>query len=212
MAVPQFRVLALYVICSERECKMSVINARGWECPKPVIETKRFLDASGMNEVTTIVDNQIAVDNMTNYAKSQGFDVTVDKKDNVWYVHVVRGANAKASQSGSGDLVIVITTNKLGNGSDDLGENLMKSYLYALTEAAVKPKTLIFMNGGVFLTTNGSAVLESLDALELTGVEIISCGACLNFFGLENEVAVGSVSNMYNFVVKMNEAQSTIVL
>ncbi|MGD9559846.1 MAG: DsrE family protein, partial [Oscillospiraceae bacterium] len=70
--------------------------------------------------------------------------------------------------------------------------------------------TLIFMNGGVFLTTEGSAVLESLEMLELNGVEIISCGACLNFFGLQDKVAIGSVGNMYDFVTKMNEAQNTI--
>lgn len=191
---------------------MSVINARGWECPKPVIETKRLIDSTGLTEVTTIVDNQIAVDNMTNFAKSMGYDVTVDKQDDVWHIKLVKGANAKTGTAGTGELTIVISTNKLGVGSDDLGENLMKSYLYALTESAVKPKTLIFMNGGVFLTVNDSPVLESLEMLEMAGVEIISCGACLNFFGLQDQVAIGSVSNMYNFVVKMNEAQNTIKL
>jgi len=138
--------------------------------------------------------------------------VDVTEKDGVWQVHLVRTGAPVQAGGGGAHLVIVITTDKLGTGSDELGANLMKSYLYALTEAPVKPRSLIFMNSGVFLSTTGTPVLESLEALELAGVEIISCGACLNFYNLQDQVAIGSVGNMYDFVTRMNAAGNTIKL
>jgi selenium metabolism protein YedF len=110
----------------------------------------------------------------------------------------------------SNNLVIAITDDILGGGDVELGKTLMKSYIYALTEVEPKPKTIIFINNGVSLATEGSPVLESLKTLEEQGVEILSCGTCLNFYGLKEKLMAGTVSNMYTIVEKLNKANNSI--
>lgn len=110
------------------------------------------------------------------------------------------------------DLVLVVGTDKLGQGDDKLGYVLMKSYMFALSESNNKPQTILFLNNGVKLATEGSEVIESLKGLEAGGTEIMSCGTCLDYYGLKSKLIVGSVTNMYTIVAKMNDASNTIKL
>lgn len=109
-------------------------------------------------------------------------------------------------------IAIMIATDSLGRGNEELGRNLMKSYIYSLTEADIKPETMMFLNGGVRLTTEGSPVIDLIKQLEAEGVEILSCGACLDFFGITDKLQVGTVTNMYSNVEIMHEADQTIVI
>lgn len=190
------------------------INAVGWECPKPIIATKQMLDTMCDGTVLTIVDNKIALDNLLDFAKSVGYQCEYENKEGLYYVNTTKDescANVMAELTGKNDnLVIVVTTDRFGVGSDELGATLMKSYLFALTEAEKLPKTLIFINKGVTLACEDSASLDALQALADAGVEIMACGACLNFYGLTEALAVGSISNMYMIVNKMNNATNTI--
>ena len=187
-----------------------VIDALGWECPKPVIEAKKALESIADGTVKVLVDNELALSNLLDFAKSLGYEAGYTENNNAYEVSIIKNGDCSCSITGDKNLVIVISSKVFGQGNDDLGANLMKSYIYALTEVAVKPKTMIFINGGVFLTTEGTPVEESLRLLEASGVEIYSCGACLNFYGLEEKVIIGKVGNMYLFAEKMN--QSTNVL
>lgn len=110
------------------------------------------------------------------------------------------------------ELMILITTDSMGKGDETLGKTLMKSYLYSLTEADVMPKTIAFLNSGVFLTTEGSPVLEHLSKLAADGVEILSCGACLDYYQLNDKLVAGEVTNMYCNVELMHSADSVIVI
>ena len=110
------------------------------------------------------------------------------------------------------NLVIQITGDSYGNESDDLGKTLMKAYIYALTEIKPYPETIFFINRGAHLTAAGSPVLESLNILETAGVEILTCGTCINFFGLSETPEVGFVTNMYTIVEKLNNANNTIII
>lgn len=194
--------------------EMRTINAEGWECPKPIIATKQMLDTMCDGTVLTIVDNQIALDNLLDFAKSVGYQCEYETKDNLFYVKTTKNGSCDAVMAeltGRGNnLVIAITTNCFGVGNDELGATLMKSYLFALTEAEKLPKTLIFVNKGVTLVCEDSDCLDAVRALEEAGVEIMACGACLNFYGLTEALAVGKISNMYMIVNKMNNADNTI--
>ena len=159
--------------------------------------------------VTTIVDNETAVKNLFDFAAGQGYKASRENNGELFHITIQKQGAAAASRR-EGDLVITITSDQMGTGDRDFGESLMKSYIYALTEADMKPKSLIFINSGVNLTTEGSPVIESLRTLEAQGVEILSCGACLDFYGLSEKLAIGTVSNMYNFVEKMNNAGNTV--
>lgn len=108
-------------------------------------------------------------------------------------------------------LAIMVATDVIGSGSEELGHTLMKSYIYSLTEADVKPEAIMFLNKGVYLTTKGSPVIEMLKQLEADGVEILSCGACLDFYKRSDALEVGNVTNMYSNVEIMHEADNTIV-
>ena len=109
-------------------------------------------------------------------------------------------------------IVIMIASNTIGKGSEELGETLMKSYIYSLTEVDIKPSAILFLNSGVYLTTKGSPVLEHLTRLSEDGVELLSCGACLNYFGLEDALEVGEVTNMYYNLELMHDADNTVVI
>ena len=110
------------------------------------------------------------------------------------------------------ELVLLVSSDKLGVGDDKLGAALMKSYLYALTESDKKPKVMLFLNGGVKLTAEGSDVIESIKVLEGLGTEILSCGTCLDFYGLKDKLLIGAVTNMYTIIEKMHNATNTIKL
>jgi len=107
--------------------------------------------------------------------------------------------------------VVVVTTDTFGQGDSTLGKLLMKNYIYALKELDNKPSSIIFLNRGVFLTTEGSEVINDLKELEKIGVEIISCGTCLDYYNLKEKLQVGSVGNMYTIAEKMSKSRAVVL-
>ena len=189
------------------------INARGWECPRPIIETKKLLDTMREGTVITTVDDKLAITNLISFSESMGYSVTCEEKDGTAEITIKKvWSEFDEIAYGTGNLVIQVTTNSYGPDSEGLGENLMKMYIYALTEAVPKPKSLLFMNKGAFLTAEGSPVLDSLKTLEAGGVEILTCGACINFFSLNETPEIGDVTNMYAMVEKLNNASNAVVV
>ncbi|MDL2253482.1 sulfurtransferase-like selenium metabolism protein YedF [Ruminococcaceae bacterium OttesenSCG-928-I18] len=189
---------------------MQTINALGWECPKPIIHTKQMLDTMEEGTVCTIVDNMIAVENLESLAKDLGFVIKTEKDaDAVWKVYIEKTKGAVAKTGASGNLMVLVATNLFGQGSEDLSKTLMKSYLFSLTEAKPQPTTIAFINSGVFLTTDESSAADIL-TLEASGVEIISCGACLDFYSLKENLLVGKIGNMYQIVEKMHQSDNVI--
>ncbi|MGI5927080.1 MAG: sulfurtransferase-like selenium metabolism protein YedF [Thermacetogeniaceae bacterium] len=187
-----------------------IVDARGLSCPQPVILTKKALEES--DEVTTIVDNRIAVENVTKLATSKGFSVEVEEKEGEYHLLIGKGSCAVASSAEEQEeVVVLITSNLFGQGEEGLGKILMKSFLYALTQIE-NIKQMIFMNSGVFLTTEGSDVLELLKTMEESGVEVLSCGTCLDYYGLKEKLAVGKVTNMYAAVEAITTASRSVTL
>ena len=109
-----------------------------------------------------------------------------------------------------GNKVIVISANQMGSGSEELGKTLLKGFIYAVTQQDELPKTMLFYNSGVDMTCEDSPSLEDLKSLEAQGVNIMSCGTCLNYYGLSEQLMVGSVTNMYDIVETMEKADSII--
>jgi selenium metabolism protein YedF len=191
---------------------MKIIDCRGLKCPKPVILTKKEYDLIDKGEFQVIVDNEAAKENVVKFVKNEGGNCTAEEKEGLYYLTVKKESSGCSIMDFGHEenLVIVVTTDKLGSGDDKLGEVLMKSYMYALSESDNKPKTIIFINGGVKLTTEGSEVLDSLNRLAEDGAEILSCGTCLDFYGLKGKLKIGSISNMFTIVEKMNTASKVV--
>lgn len=189
------------------------IDARGLSCPQPVIMTKKALDQIATGEIITIVDNESAKENIITLAENSNYGVGVEKRDKDYYIRITKKEiDSFNEELPSGNIVILVSSSTMGKGDDELGKILMKSFLYALAENEEKPKYLIFVNSGVLLTSEGSESLEHLMALEKQGVEILSCGTCLDYYQLKEKLCVGQVSNMYTIVENMHKADKVINL
>lgn len=212
-----------------------LVNAIGDPCPIPVVKTKNAIkELNGQKGcVETLVDNEIAVQNLTKMAVQKQYGVSSEKMEEskfrvIMEIPSLQESNDDVSQGKSlneenrnediccipderkKSTVVVISSSLMGEGDPELGTALMKSYLYALAQQDELPGTLLFYNGGVKLTCEDSASLEDLKSLEAQGVEILSCGTCLNFYGLTEKLQVGSVTNMYVIAEKMSQADLII--
>lgn len=196
------------------------VDTRGMNCPLPVIHTKKALEAIETGKITTIVDNDVAKENVLKLAKSMDLKVDIKEAQGNYYIDIFKNQvtdlvgleslDIQCNINNKKDLVILISTDTLGEGSEELGRLLMKSYLYALTEVKPYPKSVIFLNAGVKLAIEGSEAVEHIRTLESYGVEILSCGTCLDYFKIKDKLTVGGISNMYTIVEKLNNASNTI--
>lgn len=198
---------------------MIKVNAIGDKCPIPVVKAKKAMqEANGAGTVEVSVDNEIAVQNVTKMATSAGATVSSEKTaDNVYKVQIHLSSKDKTSpvqeekpHIQGGNTVVVISSDRMGNGNDELGKVLIKGFIFAVTQLDELPKTMLFYNGGAMLTAEGSDSLEDLQYLEKQGVEILTCGTCLNYYGLTDKLQVGSVTNMYTIVEKMADADKLL--
>jgi len=183
-------------------------------CPLPVVNTKKYFDTIEKGISTTIVDNEVAKNNIIKFAENSGFKYEVEERDGLYHILITKGEGIKEDKSSevkeSNDEIftIVVGSDKLGNGDDDLGIALMKSYLFALSEAEKIPNNLILLNSGVKLVVEGSLVLDSLEKLQQRGVEIQSCGLCLDFYKIKDSLRIGEITNMYAIIEIMNNSKT----
>ncbi|MBC7254816.1 MAG: sulfurtransferase-like selenium metabolism protein YedF [Chloroflexi bacterium] len=194
------------------------VDARGLPCPQPVIRTRNAMREA--DEVITLVSAEDQVANVRRLAEKAGWHVEVEPRGEAFAIRMVKPQAAPkpqpAPEAPTPSLllkrVVVISSDRMGRGEDDLGAILMRSFLYALGEVEPVPQTMIFFNTGVKLTTEGSPVLEELAALQARGVEILVCGTCLDYFGLKERVQVGTISNMYTIAETLLSASNTITV
>ena len=183
---------------------MLKVDARGDACPLPVVKAKKAIsELKGAGEVEVLVDNEIAVQNLTKMAQQKGYQYSAEKLAEREYRVLFTVGEAS-------ETVVAISSDKMGIGADDLGKSLLKAFVFALTQQDQLPKTVLFYNGGASLTCEGSPMLDDLKALKAQGVEIMTCGTCLNFYGLTEKLAVGSVTNMYTIVEKLTQAGNVV--
>ncbi|MBP2667778.1 MAG: selenium metabolism protein YedF, partial [Firmicutes bacterium] len=180
------------------------LDCRGLACPQPVIMTKKALDAE-KTPINVVVDNSTAKENVSKFAAANGWGYRVEEQeDGLFHIHMIppisSGIVAKGDEKKRLAPVYLFTQDTLGHGSDELGKILIRSFFTALLEVDPKPKTLLFLNGGVKLTVQGSIVLPSLQKLEQQGVSVLSCGTCLDYYNLKEQLAVGSVTNMFTII------------
>ncbi|MGL5711869.1 MAG: sulfurtransferase-like selenium metabolism protein YedF [Paraclostridium sp.] len=190
------------------------LDARGLGCPKPVINTKKELDKIDNGVVQVTVDNEIAKQNIIKLAKSMNCESKIiNQEDNMICIEVIKGENIiieEKIEEALADTCIFINSDKMGTGNDELGEVLIKGYIYALTESKPYPKSIVFVNSGIKLTTINESTIENLNILQNAGVEILSCGTCLDYYGLKDDLKIGNLTNMYTIVELMNSVSKTI--
>ena len=198
------------------------IDARGQQCPKPVIMTKKAMEEAAPGTVLLVqADNETAVSNLQKLAVSQNAEyASVQKGEKQYEVRITvtgEGREDSALQPADEDCclpeedtVVVISSDKMSEGDEALGRTLMKGFIYALTQLPVPPKTVLLYNGGAKLSCEGSDSVEDLRALEQAGTAVLTCGTCLNHYGLGEKLAAGTVTNMYVIAETQAEAAKII--
>ena len=203
---------------------MIQVNAMGDTCPIPVVKTKNAIKELGAagGVVETLVDNEISVQNLTKMANQKGYGVKSEKLgENQFKVTMTVGEGAAPIPedettecivpAGRGkNVVVAVGSDQMGAGAEKLGKVLIKGFLYALGQQDQLPQTILFYNGGASLTCEGSASLEDLKSLEAQGVEIMTCGTCLDFYGLTQQLRVGEGTNMYAIAEKLTGADLVV--
>ena len=201
------------------------IDAMGDVCPMPVVKAKKAWEKAAAGEILEVhVDNEIAVENLRRMTQNLGGGFAMEKQNETHFTvriepdaaggpadHVAVATPVPVSGAASwSGLLVVIRSAGMGTGSDELGKILMKGYLYALSQMEELPEKILFYNGGVTLTTEGSDSLEDLKAMEARGVQIRSCGTCLDYYHLKDQLLVGEVTNMYDIAEAMAGAAGMI--
>lgn len=180
---------------------MNTIDCRGMACPIPVVSVKKALETSG--EIRVLLDDGAPRENVSRFATNRGFTVLDEQDGNGCCLTITAGtimSTASPVSSKQGDTVLLITSDRFGDGPEELGRLLMKNLIYSLLESGELPSRLLFLNSGVRLTTEGSDVLEALEKLAGMGVVIRSCGLCLDFFGIKDKLLAGGTTNMLSTV------------
>lgn len=213
---------------------MITVNAMGDICPIPVVKTKKALgELNGPGDIEVLVDNETAVKNVTKMARSSGAEAESEQLgDKQYRVLITVGEDAaeklKSAKSPAVQpqgqtqqeaaagcrtcvgTVVAVGSDRMGEGSEELGHILIKSFIFALTQLDDLPDKILFYNGGAKLTVEGSESLEDLKTLEEQGVEIMTCGTCLDYYGIKDKLAIGGVTNMYSIVETLQSAMSVI--
>ncbi|MFA5515089.1 MAG: sulfurtransferase-like selenium metabolism protein YedF [Desulfuromonadales bacterium] len=192
---------------------MKTLDCRAHKCPHPVVETRKVLLAQPGAPLCVLVGDDAARENVGRLAKSQGYQVRESPTEGGYALELTASGEAAAAEAGApiqGKTVVYIASDAMGNGSDELGHLLMKNFLFTLTELDPVPDALLFINAGVKLTAQGSDVLGALEKLACMGSDIASCGLCLDYFHLKEQLAVGRVTNMLDIAESLRTAGRTI--
>jgi selenium metabolism protein YedF len=188
---------------------METIDARNIPCPEPVIMTKKALEKMPQGKLVVLVNSEEACQNVQRFAQSQGCSIKVSERDGVSTIEITKTQPAADQKAGTAP-VMLIASDQLGTGDEALGQLLITSFINALPEAKPRPDKMLFINAGVFLTTEGSRVLDTLKKLENDGVQIFSCGTCLNHYQLKEKLKVGKITNMYDTVSSLLNADKVV--
>lgn len=195
---------------------MKIVDCRGLACPQPVMETKKALDHPEIKEIVVLVDNPTSRENVSRFAISQGYQVSLKDEKGYSAIRILREEGAGENKpeptkvSVEGGLVFFIDSDSMGRGSEELGGILMRAFLHTLGEAEVKPQKIILVNSGVKLACEGSPALEDLQNAASQGVEILACGTCLNYFELKERLRTGRISNMYEILKTLSQAGKAV--
>ncbi len=200
---------------------IKLIDARGLSCPAPVLLVKEAVDLGNPHELTVLVDNDPSRENVCRFLSTQGFTL-VDIREGADFRIEARRAGgaapvpqpkpAPAVETAGRKILVLVASDRLGSGDDVLGAKLMISYLKTIKEMGPELWQLVFINGGVKLTTDTSPVLQELREYEKTGVIILACGTCLEHFGLTAAKKVGQTTNMLDIVTATQLADKVISL
>jgi len=204
---------------------MTTLNMLGKPCPIPVVEAKKTLLQG--QDVTVLVDNSIAVQNLEKMAAGLGYGFSYEQKGEAEYAVTIIVKNAgrqptaacqpmtdscPAEQPAAGGVIFLITGDQIGISAEEPGKKLMQTFLYSLAQLPKAPELILLLNAGVKLAAQGSEVLDNLKTLAANGTDIRSCGQCLTYYGLTEKLVVGKITNMMEIVEFLTSSRRTVTI
>jgi selenium metabolism protein YedF len=202
---------------------MRIVDTKGQLCPAPLIAAKKALKETASGEsFIVLTDNLTSFDNLSRFLKDNGAVFKVSESGGVWTMIITKTSGqvvqsdteeyckSEISNFKKGNFVVVIASDKMGDGDDQLGHLLMINFIKALKDLDVLPQKMVFYNNGVRLATASSPAVEHLRDLEKMGVELMLCGTCVNHYSIESDLVAGTVSNMYSIAEAMTVAGKVV--
>lgn len=193
---------------------MKYVNCKGLLCPMPLIETKKAIKESVIgDEIQVDVDNETSFNNVSHFLNDNGFVFKFTKEALVYHINfVVNNLRTNTEgfkineepKSNLGNYIIVLDSDEMGSGDNDLGKLLLKGFINTIEQLDTLPKEIICYNSGVTLAIKGSDTANSLKKIEPKGVKIMLCGTCLDFYSLKDNIEVGSITNMLYIAEKLS--------
>jgi selenium metabolism protein YedF len=195
---------------------MRIVDTKGQVCPAPLIAAKKALNESRVGEsFIVLTDNKTSFDNLSRFLKDNKADIKISESDGVWALTVTKSVNdlvktnaevyciPSDSHFQKGNYIVAISSDKMGEGDDELGYLLMINFIKAIKDLDKLPRKIVFYNNGVKLATKSSPAIEHLRDLEKMGVELMLCATCVNFYCLETVTGAGIISNMFSIAEAM---------
>jgi len=197
---------------------MKTIDCKGLACPAPVLAVKEAIDQKGLKELCVFVDNDAAKENVSRFLGSHGFVVSYTRENNDYEITGKKDESSSSCEiipeadpsTEHKKIMVMVATDRIGHGDDELGSKLMASFLKTLKEMGEELWRLVFVNNGVKLTIEGSGVISDLKELDKDGTHILVCGTCLNHFDLMDKKQVGETTNMLDIVTSLQLADKVI--
>jgi selenium metabolism protein YedF len=202
---------------------MKIVDTKGQLCPAPLIATKRALNETLAGEsFKVLTDNKTSFDNLTRFLKDNNNGFSVEEKGGVWTLTVTKKDNEFMRSAAEdyctpdiphfsrGEFIIAFSSNRMGDGDDELGNLLMTNFVKAIRDLDILPKKMVFYNKGVLLGSSDSPVIDHLKEIEKMGVDLFLCATCVKHYSLEEKITVGSLSNMFEIAQLMASASNVI--
>jgi len=213
-----------------------LVDAKGMLCPRPLILVKKALAAIEIGEgLKILLDNETACENVLRFLQDSKAQPTSANEAGCFVIYATKTAEEQPSKatgeqplkaageqaSKSADAccdpavankppVLVLNHPGMGFGSEELGRLLIQACLNTVKELNPLPSAIVFYNGGAYLVCEGSPVMETLRELEQSGVKLLVCGTCLEYYDLKARRKVGTVSNMFDIMQTMAGAGHVI--
>lgn len=202
---------------------MRIVDTKGEKCPVPIIETRKALKESQKGEaIQVLTDNKTAFSNISRYLADNKIKFSASETKGVWTFTIINEkgfsdttraeeyCEATVPDFKPGEFAVVISSELMGMGDDELGRKLMKSFFVALSCLDTMPSSVMFYNSGVKLTVTDSPVIDILSEIEDKGVELLICGTCVDHFKLGSRIKVGKISDMYIITDKLSKTGNII--
>jgi selenium metabolism protein YedF len=200
-----------------KQNKRNIIDAKNKNCPLPLIILKKALKEH-QDGFVLLINNQTAKENIERFLSENHIDSDFTENNGVFNFLVnnprqfsIEQPEIKNHSAAASDRhVICIKSDKMGHGSDELGLILLKAFIYNLKEVAPLPSAVIFYNSGIKLALEDSSAVDSLKTLESSGVKILVCGTCVDYYHVKDRIEAGVISNMYEITEQLTNASHII--